>query len=181
MRLFYTIRLWGVFVLWLAAGASAQDAGKTSAEAIKTYEGIMADPAASANAKVEDRIKRITALSRDASRRAEYIKAAEDGVASQDFQLDQKASVLDQLKNIYQGDHAWDKAAVCLRQYAELPGLAPARKVGTLLQLGDINWRKRHNLKESLATFREIAAIPDAAAKTKQDAETWIRMLTERD
>ncbi len=181
MRPFYRMMLPVGLALLLAAGALAQGTGNADAEAIKTYEGIMADPAASDQAKVEARLKRITALSRDVSRRADYIKAAEACVASQDVQLDQKTSVLEHLKNVYFGDHAWDNVVVCLRQYADLPGLAPARKAGLLLQLGDVNWRKRHNLKESLEAFREIVAIPDVPAKTKQDAETWIRMLTERD
>ena len=181
MRPFYRMMLSAGFVLWLSAGASAQESGNADAEAIKTYEGIMADPAASDNAKVEARLKRIAALSRDITRRADYSKAAEECVASQAVSLDHKTSVLEQLKNVYQGDHDWDKAAVCLRQYAELPGLAPSRKAGLLLNLGDVNWRNRHNLKESLAAFREIVAMPEVPAKTKQDAEIWIRLLTERD
>jgi hypothetical protein len=181
MRPFCMLILSVGFVLLLAAGVSAQDSGNALAEAIKTYEGIMADPAASDQAKVEARIKRITALSRDVSRRADYIKAAEACVASQAVQLDRKTSILGQLTNVHYSDHAWDNVAGCLRKNAELPGLAPARKAVLLLQLGDIHWRKRHNLKESLATFREIDTIPDVPAKTKQDAETWIRMLTERD
>lgn len=181
MRPLYTMMFSVGLALLLAAGASAQDSDKANADAIKTYEGIMADPAASDNAKVDARLKRITALSRVVSRRSDYAKAVEECVASQDVPLDQKTSVLGHMTNIYYSDHAWDKVAGCLRKNAELPGLAPARKAVLLLQLGDVHWRKRHNLKESLAAFREIDTIPDVPAKTKQDAETWIRVLTERD
>ena len=52
-------------------------------------------------------------------------------------------------------------------------------KAMVLLQLGDLNWRNCHNLDGSLKALREAVAVTEAPAKTKQDVETWIRMLTE--
>ena len=156
-----------------------EDAGKSYAEAVRIYESIIADPSSKDITKADARFNRIGALSRDSSRRGDYFKAADEFVSSQDAQLDRKGQVFEQMKNVYIGDHDWENAATCLRRYAELPGLAPAKKAMVLLQLGDLNWRNCHNLEGSLKALREAVAIPEVQAKTKQDAETWIRMLTE--
>ncbi|OGV48440.1 MAG: hypothetical protein A2X49_15930 [Lentisphaerae bacterium GWF2_52_8] len=155
------------------------EASKSYSEAIRIYDGIIADPNVKDTAKGDAMYRRVMALCRDESWRAEYLKAAEELLASSEVPLQHKISVLDQMKNVFISAHDWDKAAEALRKYAGLPGLSPSARAGVLLQLGDLNWRKRHNLGESLNAFREICIISDAPAKTRQDAETWIRMLSE--
>jgi tetratricopeptide (TPR) repeat protein len=157
-----------------------EDAGKSYAEAVKIYESIIADSSSKDNVKADARVNRIGALSKDSSRRGDYFKAADEFVSSQDALLDRKGQVFEQMKNVYIDDHDWKNAASCLRRYAELPGLAPAKKASVLLQLGDLSWRNCHNLGVSLKALREVVAIHEAPAKTKQDAETWIRMLSEQ-
>lgn len=149
-------------------------------EAIKTYEGIMADPAASDNAKVEARFKRITALSQNVTRRADYFRAAEEFLADEAVASDWKLGVFEGLKNVYTQNRDWDNAASCLRKYADFKGLAPASKPRILFMLGDVHWRQRHQWQAAVHVFREIGAISNVSTNAKQDAETWIVMLTER-
>lgn len=150
------------------------------AEAAKRYEPVIADLSSSKSKKDEAQMRLILALAADRSKRNVYFKAAADFLADETVASDWKLGVFEGLKNVYTQDRDWDNAALCLRQYADFPGLAPSNKARILFMLGDVNWRQRHKLQEAVPVFREICAIPEVPAKAKQDAETWIRMLTER-
>lgn len=153
---------------------------KRYAETVKTHQSVIDDPALSKSKHDEARMRLILAMGEYPFKRTEFFKAAEAFLASPDVATEWKAGLSEHLKNVYMRDREWDKAAVCLRRYADLLSLAPSSKARILFMLGDVNWRQRHKLQEAVPVFREICAIPGVPAKAKQDAETWIRMLTER-
>lgn len=150
------------------------------AEAAKLYGPIIANPSSSKAKRDEAQMRLILALAADLSKRREYFKAAADFLADETVASDWKLGVYEGLKNVYTQDCDWDNAALCLRKYADFPGLAPANKARILFMLGDVNWRQRQQLQDAVHVFREIGAIPNVPANAKQDAGTWIVMLTER-
>ena len=152
---------------------------KRYAETVKTHQLVIDDPASSIDRKDEARMRLILAMANYPFKRTEFLQSAEAFLADPDVATEWKAGLSEHLKNVYTRDRDWDKAAACVRRYAELPGLPTGNKARLLLILGDINWRQRHQLPEAIQAFREIGEMSDISVEAKQAAATWLRMLTE--